>query len=75
MGDAMSQAAAGMSAEEISSALEALRFDWGGFYMIGYDDVRGWWAARHGWIHGLINAGGPDELRSAMAEDFGPVRA
>jgi len=75
MGEAAPQAAEGMSAEEIGNALEALRFDWGGFYMIGYDDVRGWWAALHGRIRGLITAGGPGELRAAMAEDFGPVKA
>ena len=27
-------------------ALEAIRFGWGDAYVIGYDDERGYWAAR-----------------------------
>lgn len=55
--------------------LEALRFDWGGFYVTGFDHTLGWFASRRGVVGHIITAQGPDELRAAMAEDFGPVRA
>ena len=73
MGEAAPQAAAVGST--VQRALEALRLDWDGVYMIGRDDERGWWAARHGRIGSVMTASEPDELRAAMAEDFGPVRS
>ena len=56
-------------------ALEALRLDWGGLYMIGHDEEHGWWAARHGRIGHVITGDGPDELQAAIAGDHGPARA
>jgi hypothetical protein len=50
-------------------ALEALRLDWGGAYLTGHDDERGWWAARRDRIGSLMTAGTPDELRQALADD------
>ena len=73
MGEAAPQAAAVGSA--VQRALEALRLDWDGVYMIGRDDERGWWATRHGRIGSVMTASEPDELRAAMSEDFGPVRS
>jgi hypothetical protein len=70
MGEAASQAAAVRTAEY--DALEALRLDWGAYFRIGYDDERGWWAARYAKVGGLLTAQGPDELRAAMAEDYAP---
>lgn len=68
----MSEAVAGATSAE--EALEALRFDWGGFYAVGFDEERGWWASRPRVIGHLVTAIGPDELRAAMAQDFGPLR-
>lgn len=51
-------------------ALDALRYDWGGAYLTGRDDVRGWWAARRDRIGGLLTAADPDELRATIADDF-----
>jgi hypothetical protein len=48
----------------------ALRWDWGEFYLIGYDDEHGWWAARRDRI-GALTEEGPGELRAAMADDYG----
>ena len=56
-------------------ALEALRFNWGGFYVIGFDRALGWFASRCGVPGHIITAQGPDGLNAAMAEDFGPVKA
>lgn len=69
MGEAAPQAAT--TTEEV---LEALRFDWGGFYTVGFDEALGWWASRPGVIGHLVTAGEPDELRAAMAGDLGPLR-
>jgi len=73
MDEAAPQTAAVRTADD--DALEALRLDWGGFYMIGHDEERGWWAARHGRPGVLITAAGPDELRAAMTADYGPARS
>jgi hypothetical protein len=64
-------AAAGTAVER---ALEALRLDWGNQYLIGYDEDHGWWASRHGRVGGLLEGTGPDELRAAIAADYGPAR-
>lgn len=61
---------AGRTAEE--QALDALRLDWGTAYLIGCDDEHGWYASRHGQVGGLIEENGPDELRAAIAADYGP---
>lgn len=58
----------------VEEVLEALRFDWSGFYLIGFDDECGWWATRRGQIGDYFTAHGPDELRAALADDFGPLR-
>ena len=59
--------------EAARRALEALRLDWGEFYAIGRDGDADWWAARKGTAWAIVTAHGPDELRAAMAEDYGPV--
>lgn len=66
-------APAGTASEQ---ALAALRWDWGEFYLIGYDDEHGWWAARRDRIGALLTEEGPGELRAAMADDYGmkPVK-
>ena len=71
MGEGAPQAAAVRTAED--DALEALRLDWGAYYLIGYDDEHGWWAVRRGKVGNLLKAHGPAELRSAMAGDYRPV--
>jgi hypothetical protein len=50
--------------------LEAIRFGWGDAYLIGYDDERGYWAARRDRIGGLLTADAPDALRDAITEDY-----
>jgi hypothetical protein len=52
-------------------ALEALRLGWGEAYEIGYDDERGWWAARRDRIGGLFTAADPEALRDYVREDYG----
>jgi len=52
------------------NALDAIRFSWGDAYEIGHDDEHGFWAARRDRIGGLILAGGPEELRRAVADDY-----
>jgi hypothetical protein len=51
-------------------ALEAIRYGWDTAYLIGYDDERGYWAARRDRIGGLLTAPTPDELRQAITEDY-----
>lgn len=51
-------------------ALDALRFGWGGAYMIGHDDERGWWAGRRDRIGGLLTAPDADGLRGEIAADY-----
>jgi hypothetical protein len=58
----------------VSQALEALGLKWNGIYATGYDDERGWWAARNGRIGSLLTAGEPDELDAQITDDFGPGR-
>jgi hypothetical protein len=52
-------------------ALEALEHDFGAAYMLGYDDDRGWWAARRDQIGGLLTEGTPEALRAEIEEDHG----
>jgi hypothetical protein len=76
MGEAAPQAAH-MEAEgldvasltSVSRALEALRLQWGGLYLLGWDEERGWWAARHGRTGHLLTAPGPSELGKAITRD------
>jgi hypothetical protein len=51
-------------------ALKALRQEWGWAYRIGHDNVRDWWAQRRDGLGGDITAGTPDELRTAVSEDY-----
>ena len=51
-------------------ALAALRFGWGEAYRIGWDDARGWWAARRDGKGGDITAGDPDQLWQAIVDDY-----
>jgi hypothetical protein len=73
MDEAAPQAAEAGAAED--HALEALRLEWGEFYLIGYDDERGWYAARRGLIGVLLTGEGPGELRAAMADEQVLARA
>lgn len=59
--------------EAARQALEVLRLEWGHLYLIGYDDDHGWHAARRGRIGRYLAENSPDELRAAMAGDYGPV--
>jgi hypothetical protein len=59
----------------VKQALEALRLEWGNFYLVGHDDEHGWFASRHGRVGGLLEGTGPDELRAAIAADYGPARS
>jgi hypothetical protein len=56
-------------AGEDDPALEALRFDWGEAYVLG-SDGDGYWALRRDGLGGKITAGGADELRKAIREDY-----
>jgi hypothetical protein len=71
-GEAVPAAPADDTAER--QALEALRLDWGDAYLVSYDEEHGWRARRQD-RPGCLSEGTPDELRAAMAEDFGPPRA
>lgn len=68
MDQAAPQAAGGKSAGE--QALEVLRQEWGWFYRIGWDAVRGYWAQRRDNLGGDITADDPDTLRQVVAEDY-----
>lgn len=68
MSEAAPQAAQGKTPDE--QALEALRLERGQFYRIGRDAVRDWWAQRRDGLGGDIIAGTPDELRTAVSEDY-----
>jgi hypothetical protein len=59
-----------MTADELT--LEALRLDWGSAYLIGYEDSHGWFASPRGVVGVYLEAAGPDELRAAIAADYGP---
>jgi hypothetical protein len=49
--------------------LQALREKWGAFYAAGFDEERGWWAARRGRPGHLLTAPGPGELGKAITRD------
>jgi hypothetical protein len=51
-------------------ALAALRWGWGEAYRIGWDPVRGWWAARRDGKSGDITAGDEDQLWRAIVADY-----
>jgi hypothetical protein len=68
MGETAPQAARGKTPDE--RALEALRWNWGEAYLIGWDVVRDWWANRRDGLGGDITAAGPDELRAAILADY-----
>lgn len=51
-------------------ALDALRYNWGGAYMIGHDDERGWWAARRDRIGGMLTGHDPERLLEQIAADY-----
>ena len=51
-------------------ALAELEIRWGDAYMIGHDELRGWWAARRDRIGVFFTALGPDELQEAMAAGY-----
>lgn len=67
--DTEAAAQSGRTAEE--AALDALRLDYGGAYLIGHDDDHGWWASRRDQVGGYLAENTPDELRAAMAADHG----
>jgi hypothetical protein len=52
-----------------TAKLEGLRRKHGEHYLVGYDEVRGWWAARHGRTDHLLTAPGPGELGAAITRD------
>jgi hypothetical protein len=58
--------AAGTTGGEL---LEALRRKHGRRYLVGYDEERGWWAARHGRPGHLLTAPRRDELGAAITRD------
>ena len=66
-GPAAPQSATGKTADE--QALEVLRLEWGHWYRIGHDTVRGWRAQRRDGLGGDITAGTPGELRTAVNDD------
>jgi hypothetical protein len=66
MSEAAPQAASGQADERERAAL---RWYWGGAYLIGCDDERGWWAARRDQVGGYRTAPDPDGLRAAIRED------
>jgi hypothetical protein len=68
MDEVAPRAAAVRTADD--DALDALRLEWGQLYRIGCDAVRGWWAQRRDGLGGDIAAGTPDELRTAVSEDY-----
>ena len=68
MDEAAPQAASGTAVDE--QALAALQWNWGSAYLIGYGDEHGWWAARRDQIGGLITGDSPDELRTAIVDDY-----
>jgi hypothetical protein len=56
--------------ETIKSAVAALRHGWGDAYRIGWDAKRYWWARRRDGLGGDITAHDPDELWSAILDDY-----
>jgi hypothetical protein len=68
MGETAPQAARGKTPDE--RALEALRWNWGEAYRIGWDVARDWWANRRDGLGGDITAADPDELRAAILADY-----
>lgn len=52
------------------AGLDAVRFRWETAYEIGWDDERGYWAARRDSIGALIDAADPQSLDGRIAEDF-----
>jgi len=68
MGEAAPHAA--LSRPANGQALEVLRLEWGQFYRVGWDAVRGWWARRRDGLGGDITADDPGELRTAVSEDY-----
>ena len=68
MDEAEPQPATGKTADE--QVLEALRLEWGQSYRVGCDDERGWWAQRRDGLGGDITAEAPDELNTALSEDY-----
>lgn len=66
------QAAGGMSPEDIAKMLDVLWLLWADEYLIGYDDERGWWAARRGVTGHLMTADSPESLGQMIGDDFGP---
>jgi hypothetical protein len=64
-------AGAGQQAGVDADALEAIRYGWDTAHLIGYDDKRGYWAARRDRIGGLLTAANPDGLRQAITVPAG----
>jgi hypothetical protein len=67
MDEAAPQAATGKTTDR--QALEVLRQEWGQWYWIGHDALRGWWAQRRDELGGDITAETPDELLTAINQD------
>ena len=69
-GEAAPQAAGAGAGTAGEQALAALRWGWGEAYRIGWDGVRGWWAARRDGKGGDITAADSDELWQAITDDY-----
>jgi hypothetical protein len=50
--------------------LEELHWHWGEAYRIGYDEHRGWWAARRDQIGALLTAADPGKLHQSICDDY-----
>lgn len=70
MNGAASQPAPDMASTAAHHALEALRWDWGDAYEIGFDDDRSWHARRRDGLGGWLTATCPDELYEVIAADY-----
>jgi hypothetical protein len=54
----------------MEQALNELRWHWGDAYLIGYDEQRGWWAARRDQVGALLSAADADKLHQVICDDY-----
>jgi hypothetical protein len=70
MNEAEPQPAVKMASTAAGYELEALRFDWGDAYEIGFDDEHGWHAKRRDGLGAILPAADSDGLYGVIAADY-----
>jgi len=71
MGDARSQAAAGMSAEDIEKALDVLRLIHRDEFTFGHDPEYGFWVIKNGDLASLLTDDSPEGLGRRVVDVYG----